>query len=177
MKLAVLADSHLTGRTDTPQWAAFNWALSVFRAESVDCALLAGDITACGDMDSAMLARDALDGCDTAWVAVPGNSDLRSPDMAEATARLFAPPFGGVSVGGVRALGIDTSRGGISPFERRRMNIQDHSSKLILFSHHPAARLDADSRAFIENWIRSRESAGQSVLYWFSGHELLGGRG
>ncbi len=170
MKLAVLADSHVTCRTDTPQWAALEWAFDAMRNENADCALIAGDITACGDLDGAMLARRALDRCPVRWIATPGNSDMRTPDTASTVARLFASPPGGVRLGALRVVGIDASLGRITLTERARMNIQDRDSTLILLSHQSHEQLDADSRTFISGWIRERVSAGQKIPYWFSGH-------
>lgn len=170
MRIAVMADIHLTNRTDTPQAAALKWAVDEISQSGADIAVIAGDLTASGDMEATLAVRKALDKLTVRYMAVPGNSDLRAPDMAEATARMFMPPPGGHIIGGVCVLGINASGNRISAEERARLCLADARAPLVIVSHQGPDCLDEDSRAFMAEWIRSRGRAGQQIRFWFYGH-------
>lgn len=169
MKIAVFADTHLNSAPGTPQVEVLKWALDTFEQSDAACAVFAGDITACGDIESCILVDKLLKNCKKEVFVVPGNSELRTPETECVAERLFAPVPGGVLVGDVRVLGINTSTDKILPAERKRLE-KVGAENLVLYSHQDYWYLDADSKEFISAWLRERQKKGQKILYWFSGH-------
>ena len=165
MRIAVFADVHLGDSKRTPQRAALAWAVREIERCGADAAAVAGDLTACGSMYAAMRAKKLLRGVKVPLLTVPGNSDLRTPETAPVMERLWLAPEEGMCVGGVRVLGVDTARGTIDGRERARMEKIDASLPLILVSHQADTHVDADSRAYLADFLRRR-----NVLAWFTGH-------
>ena len=165
MRIAVFADIHLGDSKRTPQRAALAWAVREIERCGADAAAVAGDLTACGSMYAAMRAKKLLRGVKVPLLTVPGNSDLRTPETAPVMERLWLTPEEGICVGGVRVLGVDTARGTIDERERARMEAIDASLPLILVSHQADTHVDADSRAYLADFLRRR-----NVLAWFTGH-------
>lgn len=165
MRIAVFADVHLGDSKRTPQRAALEWAVREIERCGADAAAVAGDLTACGSMYAAMRAKKLLRGVKVPLLTVPGNSDLRTPETAPVMERLWLAPEEGICVGGVRVLGVDTARGTIDGRERARMEKIDASLPLILVSHQADTHVDADSRAYLADFLRRR-----NVLAWFTGH-------
>lgn len=51
MKIALIADSHLSDTEITPQEESLNWALEELKIIAPDACVWLGDITACGSPD------------------------------------------------------------------------------------------------------------------------------
>ena len=52
LTFAVIADTHLTKLQGTSQYAAFHWAIEDVNLRKPDFAVIAGDLTAYGDMEA-----------------------------------------------------------------------------------------------------------------------------
>ena len=89
MKIALIADSHLSDTASTPQEESLNWALEELQRIMPDACVWLGDITACGAPDAAMRFRRKIDRLPFPSVTVPGNSELRTADTADAMERFL----------------------------------------------------------------------------------------
>ena len=169
MRIALVADLHLSDIENTPQEEALHWAIEELNHLQPDACAWLGDITACGAPDAAIRFRQKISRLSCPSVTVPGNSDLRTPATAPAVQRFFCNDPQGLKVGNVRLVGMDLSRDCILPDERARLAAIDGCDDLVLCSHQPAKYLDEDSLAFLRGWIKERV-AKQRILLWASGH-------
>ena len=82
MKIALLADTHLSDIQNTPQEESLDWALQQLEILKPDACVWLGDITAGGSADAAMrfLTKSGALACPS--VTVPGNSDIRDAETA-----------------------------------------------------------------------------------------------
>ncbi len=170
MKIALLADLHLSDVENTPQEETLNWALEeLVRLKPEACAWL-GDITACGAPDAAIRFCERVQELPFPSVIVPGNADIRTPSTAPLLRRFLCNHPRGLQVGEVCLVGMDTADDRISAGERERLAQIEAEGDLVLCSHQPAKYLDAESLAFLKNWIAARRARGQRILLWASGH-------
>lgn len=170
MKIALLADTHLSDLENTPQEEALDWALREVRELSPDACVWLGDITACGSPDAALRFLRKISEADCPSVVVPGNSDLRTKDTAPMMSRfLFNYPLG-LFLGDLHIIGFDNARDKILPEERERLLRLQTGDRILLCSHEPVQYMDADSGEFIGRWIADLRRAGKEVLLWASGH-------
>ena len=87
MRIALLADPHLSDIESTPQEEALHWALEELTRLRPDACAWLGDITACGAPDAAMRFRERVSALPCPSVIVPGNSDLRTSGTAPGVER------------------------------------------------------------------------------------------
>ena len=170
MKIALIADSHLSDTEITPQEESLNWALEELKTIAPDACVWLGDITACGSPDAAMRFRGKTDRLPFPSLTVPGNSELRTPATAEAMERYLLSHPKGLHIGDLSIIGVDTSRNKILPWERQRISGLPLQRRILLCSHQPAKYLDADSLDFLSRWIRKCHAEGHRILLWASGH-------
>lgn len=170
MKIAFIADPHLSDIEATPQEEALNWALDELLGIKPDACVWLGDITACGSPDAAMRFRRKLEGLPFTSVTVPGNSDLRTSHTASIMERYLLSHLCPLNVDGISIVGMDTSRNKLLPEERERLLRLELGERIILCSHQPAKYLDAESLEFLKNWIRECQARGKEILLWASGH-------
>ncbi len=170
MRIALIADLHLSDVESTPQEETLNWALEELQRLQPDACAWLGDITACGDPDAASRFCEKLQALPFPSLTVPGNSDIRTPDTAPLLRRFLCNYPRGLRVGEVCLLGIDTADDHISEGERERLSRVTEGADILLCSHQPAKYLDENSRTFLETWIAAREKKGQHILLWASGH-------
>jgi len=177
MKIALIADPHLSDIEATPQEEALNWALGELLEIKPDACVWLGDITACGSPDAAMRFRRKLEGLPFTSVTVPGNSDLRTSHTASIMERYLLSHLCPLNVDGISIVGMDTSRNKLLPEERERLLRLELGERIILCSHQPAKYLDAESLEFLKNWIRECQARGKEILLWASGHRHVHERG
>jgi len=170
MRIALIADLHLSDVENTPQEEAFDWALEELRRLQPDACAWLGDITACGATDAAIRFCERVNSLPFPSVIVPGNADIRTPETAPLLRRFLINCPRGLQVGDVRLVGVDTADDRISAGERERLARIASGEDILLCSHQPAKYLDEDSRAFLKNWIASQHARGGRVLLWASGH-------
>lgn len=89
IKIAVMADIHLSNVPGTAQEAALVFALKRLQSEKPDVVLFIGDLTAAGDLESAERVRAMLDESGLCFRMIPGNSDERTSDLRAAVANLL----------------------------------------------------------------------------------------
>ena len=89
MKIALIADSHLSDTEITPQEESLNWALEELKIIAPDACVWLGDITACGSPDAAIRFRSKTDRLPFPSLTVPGNSELRTPATARPWSGIF----------------------------------------------------------------------------------------
>lgn len=170
MKIALIADSHLSDTASTPQEESLNWALEELKRIAPNACVWLGDITACGAPDAAMRFRRKIDALPFPNVTVPGNSELRTADTADAMERFLMSHHKGLHLGDLSIVGMDTSHNKIFPRERERLNSLQLKDRILLCSHQPAKYLDPDSLNFLKDWISKCRRNGHRILLWASGH-------
>jgi hypothetical protein len=170
MKIALIADSHLSDTEITPQEESLNWALEELKIIAPDACVWLGDITACGSPDAAIRFRSKTDRLPFPSLTVPGNSELRTQATAEAMERYLLSHPKGLHIGDLSIIGVDTSRNKILPWERQRISSLPLQRRILLCSHQPAKYLDPDSLDFLTKWIRNCQRNGHQILLWASGH-------
>ena len=170
MRIALIADLHLSDVENTPQEETLDWALEELRRLQPDACAWLGDITACGASDAATRFCEKLQLLPFPSLIVPGNADLRTPGTAPLLRRFLINYPRGLRVGDVRLVGVDTADDRISAGERERLARIAGGEDVLLFSHQPARYLDEESRMFLQTWIAAREKDGHHVLLWASGH-------
>lgn len=170
MKIALLADPHLSDMPNTPQEEAFVWALQELETLQPDACVWLGDITAGGSADAAMRFRSKIDRLSFPSVIVPGNSDIRSADTAPIMERFLLNYPKGCKQKDVRIIGVNTSHNYIHKDERERLLRLDINENVLLCSHQSAKYLKGDSLDFLKSWIARVEAKGFRVLAWAHGH-------
>ena len=121
MRIALIADLHLSDVENTPQEETLDWALEELRRLQPDAAAWLGDITACGDPDAASRFCEKLQLLPFPSLILPGNADLRTPTTAPLLRRFLINYPRGLQVGDVRLVGVDTADDRISAGERERL--------------------------------------------------------
>ena len=177
MKIALLADPHLSDVENTPQEEALNWALEKLLQIKPDACVWLGDITACGSPDAAMRFCSKIHRLPFPSVTVPGNSDLRTEHTASIMERYLLSHLTPLRIGDVDIVAMDTAQDTILPLERARLAKLSPGSKVLLCSHQAAKYLDAESLAFLKSWIGELRAAGSEILLWASGHRHVYGTG
>ncbi len=86
LKIAVIADTHLSNVPNTAQKAAFDFALKRLQSDKPDIVLFLGDVTAAGTLEPADYVRTRLDESGLCFRMIPGNSDERTPALCAAVA-------------------------------------------------------------------------------------------
>ena len=84
MKIAVLADLHLTDRTETVKMQVFEWALSETLRQKADAIVCIGDLTASGNAFQCRAVLEKLSNSAIPYCSTPGNAELRSSFGREA---------------------------------------------------------------------------------------------
>ena len=170
MKIALIADAHLSDLEQTPQESALNWALEALKEAHPDAALWLGDMTACGSPDAALRLDRKLASLPVPSAIVPGNSDLRTEATAPMMERFLFNYPEGLKIKDLHIVGFDNAHDRILPEERARLSRLATGDRILLFSHEPAKYMDADSVEFLRRWAEDRTARGQRILLWASGH-------
>ena len=170
MKIALIADPHLSDVENTPQEAVLSWALSELEALRPDACVWLGDITACGSPEAAMRFRKKTDALPFPSVTVVGNSDIRTPDTAPVLERFLSNYPCGLLVGDTRIVGVNTSHNCILPSERARLSRLAVNEDVLLCTHQSPKHIDADSVSFLSGWMTELKKNGHRVLAWAHGH-------
>ena len=170
MKIALIADPHLSDIEATPQEEALNWALDELLEIKPDACVWLGDITACGSPDAAMRFRRKIDQLPFPSLTVPGNSDLRTPYTASVMQRYLLSHLDVLKIAEYDIIGMDASRNKILPQEQERLWGLETGENIILCSHQAAKYLDSESLDFLKNWIGECRKKGKRFLLWANGH-------
>ena len=177
MKIALIADPHLSDITTVPQEESLNWALDTISQLSPAACLWLGDITACGAEEAALRFLDRVKELPFPSVIVPGNAELRTTSTANTLERILHTHLKGLTLGDLTIVGMNTSHNTIAPEERNRLSGLALQKNVLIISHQPAKYLDADSLNFLSVWFKKLRKAGHRILLWASGHRHVYGTG
>ena len=151
MKIALIADPHLSDITTVPQEDGLNWALETVAQAAPDACIWLGDITACGAEEAATRFLRLVEDLPCPSVIVPGNAELRTPSTAARLERLLHTHPDGLTLGDLSIVGMNTSHNTIGHEERNRLTQLTPQKNILLCSHQPAKYLDAGSLEFLRN--------------------------
>lgn len=148
LTFAVIADTHLTKLQGTSQYAAFHWAIEDVNLRKPDFAVIAGDLTAYGDMEAITFFKEKTAQIQVPYKAVLGNADLRTEaNIPEAMTMCSKGVF---EHEGRRIVCVNSADGHI--YEDDRAEILKSGDGDILIMHHNIEPLDEETRDFLTNW-------------------------
>lgn len=141
LRIAVIADTHLSAVNGTAQEAAFEFALKQLQSDKPDVLLVLGDVTASGSIEAARGARTRLDQSGLCYRMIPGNSDERTPAHCAAIAERLTvdAPF---YTDDCAVCLLDTPNGALSPRAKNQLKTVMETAggrPVILGSHYPLA--------------------------------------
>lgn len=161
MKIAILADLHLTDCFETAKMKAFIWALDEVKRCKADLICCAGDITATGNEHQSRKILEMLTQCGVPFCSTPGNAERRSFSGGEIARAFDIPPPAGVPV-----FTCDTSTSQVSAAAREQLAKLAPGSGHLLVSHYPAELWDAEAKALLDDALHRR-----AVTAVIAGHE------
>lgn len=156
--MAVISDPHLTTVPNTvpntAQEACLDWALAALGARRPDVVVVAGDVTAAGAPEAALVLRRRLEQSGLPWLITPGNSDLRQPrHHAVLRHNLAGPSLADYPP--CRVLLLDSSTGVLTPEARGALTGAAgglEGRALVLVTHLPPELLAPESRQWLQAW-------------------------
>ena len=151
-KFAVIADTHLPETGGTPQYASFNWAISDINEKMPDFVVVAGDLTAAGDIPAFEEFKKGTDMLKVPCYTVIGNADLRTPQNIDYAKKLRTGYL--IDDFSRRIVLLDTSSGEITDSDRELLNKSGDNDIIIM--HHSVEGLKEESREFLKNWANNR---------------------
>lgn len=157
IKIAVIADSHLSNVPGTAQKAALDYALNRLQSEKPDVVLMLGDVTATGTLESAECVRTMLDESGLCFRMIPGNSDERTPDCRAAVANILTVDSPFYSDEYVVCL-LDIHDGKVSPrgIDRLKTLMATAETRpVVLGSHYPLSVCMKDP--YVQSLIQSEQ--------------------
>lgn len=162
MKIAVLCDLHLPMIKTASQYYALEWALQNIEAEKPDLTVIAGDITAAGDI---MPMKHFIEGIKKyPHMLLLGNADTRNEFCYEDIKRLV-PGTQHRTIDNCEILGINTPDARIE--ENDRLLLEECKDGAVIFAHHYPDALEADSREFLKEILSSKK------LLYIHGHKHI----
>jgi len=141
LRIAAIADTHLSNVPSTAQEAAFEFALKQLQSNKPDVVLVLGDLTAAGTIETAERARAMLEQSGLCFRMVPGNSDERTPAHCAAVAERLTvdTPF---YTDDYAVCLLDAPNGTLSPRAKDQLKTLMETAgdrPIILGSHYPLA--------------------------------------
>lgn len=170
IRIALVADLHLSDVTATPQEESFDWSVGALDRLAPDAAVWLGDVTACGSPEAALRFRERIDALPFPSLTVPGNSDVRTPATAPSLERFLSSHGSGLSVGGLTVIGANTAYGTLSESEQMRLAHLSVTGDVLFCTHHSPEDLDGESLDFLRLFFRALKYRGHRVLAWVHGH-------
>ena len=165
MKIAVIADIHLPGRTDTVKEEIFLWSLKEAAAQKADLIVGAGDLTSLGEVAAARRIMDLLNNCGLPFILAHGNAELRSKDETAELLQIMQTASEYDTV-----IAVDSSRGKLSEKSSAELRKWAECSwkNLLLVSHCPPGDWSEEDRAVLDGMIE--RGAVSQVVY---GHKHI----
>ena len=148
----IIADTHLPGIEGTAQYGSLEWAINDINIKKPDFAVVAGDITASGEIGAFEAFQKRVSTLEMPCYIVPGNADLRTPANADYAHKLRTGYTINTDLRNVVCL--DTSAGTITSEDRD--TLLKCGDKDIVIMHHSIEGLDEDSGTFIKEWAEKR---------------------
>ena len=150
MKVAVIADIHLPGKSTTVKEDIFQWALLEAKERNAGLIAGAGDLTALGEIAAAERIMAKLESCGIPFILAPGNAELRSKDDAERVLLIMrtADQSGNV-------ICVDSSRGKLTETSSvfLRECAASSSKNLLLITHCPVSDWKEADREILEKMM------------------------
>ena len=150
MKVAVIADIHLPGKSTTVKEDIFQWALQEAKERNAGLIAGAGDLTALGEIAAAERIMAKLESCGIPFILAPGNAELRSKDEAERVSQIMRTEnqFGNV-------ICVDSSRGKLTEKSSAflRECAASSSKNLLLITHCPVSDWEEADREILGKMI------------------------
>ena len=151
MRLLHITDLHLSDRRDTPAAEALRWAVDAANGLAPDLVAFTGDMTSYGTADAARQFVEEAGRLQIPWVFTPGNAELRHAGAMP----ILAPHCQrrALDLQGIRFLLPDTSTGRLTAADRDLLAREAAAAPRAVLTHYPLDTLDADSRAWLEDWL------------------------
>ena len=149
---AVIADTHLPSIEGTAQYASFEWAINNINEKKPSFAVVAGDLTAAGDISSFDAFSERIKNLNVPCHIVLGNADMRTPANIEYARKLRTGYT--IETSDRKVVCLNTPDARIEADDRATMD--ECGDCDILIMHHSLEGLDEDSRAFITAWAEKR---------------------
>lgn len=151
MKVAVLCDLHLPLLKSAAQYDVLDWEIGNIIEEGTDLTVVAGDITAGGELETLEYFRERISGLNHMFLL--GNSDIRNPFFEEKIISKYGESIQ-ITFENYSIVGIST------PFpyltERDRELLWGCEEGSIVFLHHNPAALQEESREFLTKVLRDK---------------------
>lgn len=149
LKIAILADLHLTDNSGSVKLKVLDWALEEARRRDAGLLVGIGDLTATGSAVQAELLFGRVAACGIPFCATPGNAECReSPDGAE---RQNIP-----SPGGVPLFLADSSADRLGEETLLRLGDLPGNGGFLLATHCPPSMWPESQRAVLDAAIARR---------------------
>lgn len=154
IKIAVLADLHLPDHSGTVKEDAFEWALATAVRQQADVVLAIGDLTSIGTLSAAKRVREKLDSTNLPCLIVPGNAELRSPDVASSVLEILQTPTLFKKTG-FQVIVLDTSKQHLTNEDRNLLKelAQGKVGEVLVATHFPLETLPLEDRTFLKELI------------------------
>jgi predicted phosphodiesterase len=157
--IAVLADLHLSANEQTVQSFCFEWTLQKLKEIKPDLIVLAGDITANGNKETAFKSMTQLKDLKLPLITTPGNAEIRNPETAASLHSLFSEKTL-YKDSNILVITFDTSSLIIDESERDRLieaAKETEKRKLVICTHAPISGLKEESRKWLEEFMRGKK--------------------
>ena len=160
MKIAVLADLHLTDNFNTVKIPVLDWALNAVREEQCDYICCIGDLTAQGSDKQTEYVLARLNSCGVPYCSTPGNAEARIFADGKNAARFDIPAPANVPV-----VLIDTTFDEPASAELAKLEALPDNAGFLLATHNPVRNWSSEAQAFVQK-VRSRGA----VTFDMAGH-------
>ncbi len=147
---AVVADLHLTKKSNTAQYAAFHWAIEDINLRCPDFAVITGDNTAYGDKEAIAFFKEKVKSLEIPYRVVIGNSDIRTEETIPEALTMCDKAT--LECMGRKIVCVNTADTHIYEDDRNRISACGDGDILIM--HHNMDALDEDSKIFLSAWAK-----------------------
>ncbi|MBI2952412.1 TIM barrel protein [bacterium] len=156
-RFILLADLHLSDRTDTAAYHALQWAVGQVNRERPDFLAVGGDVTTFGAAGATARFLEAIGRAEVPVLFTPGNAELRRPEALSLLKALMAPERRHALRGDLLVLLPDTASGALTAGERAWLDrvVSEHPAveRRAVITHYPVDKLDRESRAWMGQWL------------------------
>ncbi len=160
MKIAILADLHLTDNFNTVKMPVLDWALNAVREEQCDYICCIGDLTAQGSDKQTEYILERLKNCGVPYCSTPGNAEARIFADGKNAARFDIPAPANVPV-----VLIDTTFNEPASAELAKLEALPDNAGFLLATHNPVRNWSSEAQAVVQK-VRSRGA----VTFDMAGH-------
>ena len=149
MKIAVLADLHLTDNFKTVKIPVLEWALQEVLKQQCDCICCIGDLTAQGSDRQTGEILKYLNALPVKWCSTPGNAEVRIYRDGRNAARFDVPAPENVPV-----VLIDTTFNEPSATELAKLSALPDNGGFLLATHNPVRNWSKEAQSVFEQAVK-----------------------